>query len=191
MPSVPSSSPQSGYLPLSWENTTEPHPERKAWSLALSTMLDGTIQTYLSAKDIELFCPKIKSLDKQKQIKAIAEMWVAIGYYESGYDPNSQSVDVGSKDDKDSWSIGLMQMSVTDQESYGIEMGLDFKKLLMPENNIKLALAIMKQQIQKYGVIAIPLGGKGLYWATIHPGGSYDETQNIIKRAKDKTGFCQ
>lgn len=172
---------------LSWENTTDPHPERKPWSDHLTKLVDADMSIYDSAKDIEFFCPKFKSLDDQRKIKAVSEMWVATAYYESGYNPNSQSVDVGTKSDRNTWSIGLLQMSQVDQSSYKLPFGFSFDDLLQPENNLTLGLAVMKKQIQRRGLIVVPTSP---YWAVLYRG-KYSKVDEISARVVAKTGFCK
>lgn len=172
---------------LSWENTTEAHPERKPWSEALIKSLNENWAVFDSAKDIQTFCPKYKSLDKAGRLKAWGELWVGLAYYESGYNPKSASVDVGTKGDKNTWSIGLFQMSVVDQENYKIPMGYDYNDLITPEPNIKLATAIMARQIKNRGVIVV---SSSPYWSTLYHG-RYDNVDDIADRVKAKAPGCK
>lgn len=138
--------------------------------------------SYDDAKDVEFFYPKWKSASRETKMRAMAEMWISIAIHESGWNPKSASVDVGSKDDKGSWSIGLLQMSVNDQPNYGFKFGYTYEDLLTPGPNFHLALAIMQRQIKKYGVIRITKGNPDIYWATIYKGGKYDHSDEIAAR---------
>lgn len=175
--------------PLSWEAG---HPERAPWSDAiLMDVLDNLNQSYSKASDIKTFCPKYMSIAQVDRARAWGELFVGIIYYESSFNPASASVDVGKVGDKNTYSVGLFQMSVVDQVNYGFKFGYTYADLLKPIPNINLALAIFKRQLDKYGVIGIPVGSKGLYWATIHPGGKYDNTKDIAARVQKYVEACK
>ena len=176
---------------LSWENTTAPHPERKPWSKKLWTFIDKRFEHLDKAKDTIKFCPKYPSLSYEQKVQVWCELFVAISYYESGYDPRNESPDVGEQDDKNTWSVGLMQVSQVDIKNYNIkDMNYTYEDLLTVGPNLDLATALMANQIDKVGTILIGPGRNWLYWATLHPGGSYDESENIIRRVK-KLSFCK
>ena len=155
---VPSSSdttavvipPTSGRIPLYWENTTAPHPERKPWTDAIHTNTDKYFTMYDSAKDATRFCPKYKSLSVDLKKKAIGELLVAIAFYESGYNPKSEAVDVGTKNDKGSWSVGLYQMSGNDGAAKALKV--DYLGLKDPVKNINVAMYQFNTQIKNTGL---------------------------------------
>jgi hypothetical protein len=62
--------------------------------------------------------------------------------------------DVGTSD-KNTWSIGLMQMSVCDQANYGIRLGYTYDGLIQPIPNLQLAVLILAKQVAKYGKLMI------------------------------------
>lgn len=179
----------SEYLSLSWEKTDAPHPERAAWSNYLNLLIAKDLATYDSAKDITDFCPKYKTLSVQNKVKAIGEMFVGLAYYESGYQTASASVDVGVEGDKNTYSVGLFQVSQIDIRNYKLSnfSNYTFDDLLQALPNIDLALAIMKNRIKKYGVIKT---STGVYWSTLKPGGKYQKIQSIITRVKSKGIGC-
>jgi len=178
-------------ISLSWENTTAPHPERKPWSEYLIGKISEKKAVLDTAKDIGIFCPNYGNLDQNLQMKAWGELWVAVAYYESGYNPKTSSVDVGKPGDKDTYSVGLYQMSVVDQKNYKIPLGYKLDDLLTAKPNIHLAIEIFALQIAKRGKVFIPKGEPGLYWAVIHPGGKYDKTKEIIARTKKHVPECE
>lgn len=193
----PGPAPAPAHIALSWENTTAPHPERAPWSDALIGQISKRFAKLDLARDMTLFCPAYRSLSEASRVKAWAELMVADAYYESGYDPSSSSIDVGQQNDPNTWSIGLWQLSVVDQDW----VGEDFKSpagaykysynlLLVPQNNADLGMAIMARQIVLKTIIAIPVGTSGLYWATLHPGGKYDQTDQIASRVKKNVPEC-
>lgn len=189
------------YLPLSWEKTDKPHPERAAWSLKLSEQIDKHFAKFDSAKDINYFCPKYASLDKSHKIKAIGDVFVGTAYYESGFNPSLYSVDVGKPDEADTWSVGLFQMSVVDQKSYGLKLGYIFNpvqyprkeplppnELRQPLPNIVLATEVMVKMLDKHdGVIRV---SENPYWATLKPGGKYDKSKEIREWVLKYDPFC-
>lgn len=177
-------------IALYWENTTAPHPERKPWSDLIIETFRKDLAVYSKATDILDFCPKFASLSAQDRLKAFGELWVAVAYYESGFKPTSASVDVGKPELKDTWSVGLYQMSVVDQKNYKLDFGFKYEDLLKPLPNIKLALAIFKRQIENRKYIAIPAPNPGLYWAVLRPGGKYDKSDLIAERVKKYAPKC-
>lgn len=177
----------NNYLPLSWEKTSEAHPERAPWSNKLSSLIDKDFAIFDKAQDITFFCSKYSSLDKPHKIKALGDVFVGVAYYESGFKIDSQSVDVGVKSNKDTWSIGLFQMSVVDQENYKLSLHYSFNDLITALPNIELAETIMKIQIQKQGLFRVD---HNVYWATLKPSGKYDESNNIKKWVLKYDGFC-
>ena len=81
-------------ISLYWENTTEPHPERASWSDTLVEILSKNYDTMIKANDATRICPKFNSFSKEMKIKTLAEFWVAVSYFESSFNPKSESVDV-------------------------------------------------------------------------------------------------
>lgn len=160
---------------LSWDNEI-----RKDWSASLLKIIDKDLDKYLVAKDIERICPKIKTLPREKQTKAIAEFWIGVFYYESSWNTKSQSVDVGFKDDKDSWSLGLAQVSVQDQWNMKVNFKYSFEDLLKPEPNIILSNAIMLRQIGLTNLIILPNSNKHRYWAVALEGNRDQKIKEIL-----------
>ena len=78
--------------PLSWE---ENHPERASWSRELRKQIVIHFDDLSSAKDMPYFCPTFHYLNNSQKILALSEMMVWTAYYESSWNPNSASVDVG------------------------------------------------------------------------------------------------
>lgn len=170
------------YLPLAWESKA--HPERREWSQFLLTQIGIQWPQFSLAKDMGTFHSNYDSLTLDQKINVVADMIAMTAYYESSWNPTSTDVDVGEKSNKDTWSVGLMQLSVTDQVNYGFKLGYDFNDLQDPIKNLRLTLLIMGHQIEKYGLVCLPAGHKGLYWATLHPGGKYDKTLEIASKTK-------
>lgn len=173
---------------LAWESNS--YPERKAWSKAAYDLVAAKLSTLDAADDVTTFCPRYDSLTRNQKINLWANLIAATAYYECGWNPKAGSVDVGNASDKDTWSVGLLQLSVVDQPNYGFNYGYSYADLQDPVKNMRLGLAILAKQISKRGVIAIPTGMSGLYWATLHPGGKYDKTSSIATMTKRHT-YCK
>jgi len=172
-------------IPLPWEKN---HPERTEWTKTLYTLIDQKFASLEKVKDMGQFCPKYYSLrDDQKKI-AWALLFDSIVYYESGYNPKSSSVDVGSKSDKSTWSVGLFQISSTDSKNWKIPFSFSYEELKDPKNNMKLALEIFSKQLDRQNLIVVT---KSLYWAVIgKPPYKYSKVPQIIKKMK-VVDFCQ
>ena len=175
-------------ISLYWENTTEPHPERMPWSNALLAGFGDDFELFSSAKDVTEFCPKFHSLDKTGKLKALGEFWVAVAYFESGFNPKSESVDVGTKSDKGSWSVGLYQLSGNDNSSK--ELGGSYEKLKDPVFNIKVSLVQLKKQVSKRGLFFLPNHDSMRYWAVILKNNRYSQIQNVVARVKKHAPKC-
>lgn len=155
---------------------------QQEWTEFLVRKVSAKIMTFLKAEDIERLYPNFHVLDLDEKILVIVEFIKQLCFFECGFNPKSYSVDVGSNNDKDTWSVGLMQLSVCDQNSYGLKFGYDFNALQDPLKNLNLGVEIMCKIIEKRGKIFIERGESGLYWAVIHPGGRYDKTDAILSR---------
>jgi len=182
LPTAPTT-PTGEHIALSWESG---HSERSSWSDALLKYVDLKFDSLDKAQDVADFCPKYKSLSKSDKLKAWGEIWVHTAYYESGYNPKSASVDVGSKDKKDTWSIGLWQMSVVDQSWSGGGLKYSYDDLLTPGPNAHLAVQVMARQIDRKGRIVV---SSGPYWAVLYRG-KYSKVDQIQDRVKKSAPKC-
>lgn len=176
------------YQALAWESVT--HPERKNWSVNLMEIVGERFDSLDKARDVDQFCTKYHSLSRDQKINVWAQIFAVTTYYECSWNPKSYSVDVGTADDPETWSVGLLQLSVVDQKNYKFSFGYSFLDLQDPIKNLHLGVAIMEKQIQRRGVILIPKGSPGLYWAVLHPGGKHDKSLAIKKKVQ-ALSFCQ
>ena len=135
--------------------------------------------------DIHKLQDNFTNLSFNTRVLVLREFFKAMMYFESAYNPESACVDVGNKKNKDTWSVGLFQVSVCDQENYKLPTSYTYQDLLDPENNIDLAFRIFARQLLRTKKIFIPKGEAGVYWAVIHPGGKYDKTQSIINLTRE------
>lgn len=176
-------------ISLYWENTTEPHPERAPWSDFLIDIIKTDLPLYMGARDIVEICPKIKSLSEREQVVAIGEFWVALAYFESGFNPNSASVDVGTSSDKGSWSVGLYQMSSNDSSAKVYKA--TFETLKDPLINIKVATEQMRRQIKNTNEIILPNSSKHRYWAIILRNNRFNQIAKVKERVLKNVPSCK
>ncbi len=100
----------------------------------------------------------------------LCEMFCQICLYESSWDPACNGgADAGSQDDKNTWSIGLMQLSVCDQESYQLPLGYTFDDLMTVKPNLELGVKIMASQVLHHGKF-IMTHGEACYWSSFSYG---------------------
>lgn len=174
--------PNPNWVP-SWEAN---HPERAEWSKKLEDLIGGEFfSIFDSAPDVEKVHPEYKSMSKKYKLRVWKEFFSSLAYYECGWNHESVEKDVGHEGDFNTYSIGLFQLSQTDQANLGIRLGYTWQDLKDPLKNINLGVRILANQIVKRKKIFIrqgETGNPGLYWATLHPGGKYDETAKIQAR---------
>lgn len=176
-------------ISLYWENTTAPHPERAPWSDLLISILRADLAQYEAAKDIAELCPAWKNLSTEGRLKALGELWVATAYYESGFNPQSNSVDVGTKDDLGSYSVGLFQMSANDSACKVYKA--NFETLKGPLMNIKCATEQMRRQLSKTGEILLHNSSPQRYWAVLLEGNKYTKIPEIKARVLKYAPICK
>lgn len=171
---------------LDWE---EDHPERAAWTTALIADLTTNFKSFDVATDANKFCPKYTQLSAVDKVHVWAEVIVWDSEAESSWNPTEASPDAGTVADKNTWSVGLMQVSVIDQANWKLLYGYTFSDLKDPIKNLHLAIGIMGASIVKHGHLLIPVGDTGTYWSTLHPGGKYDKSASIEAHTK-ALSFC-
>lgn len=211
-PVQPGSTATPSRISLYWENTTEPHPERKSWSDTITAEIEKDLSTYNSAKDISEICPKYKSLKDSQKVKAIGELFVAMSYYESGFNPkslfrecnkNSCIYSAGCQKDptygycmKGGSSLdggivisrGLLQMSFSSAKNgYGCDISKP-DDLHDPLKNLKCANKIMLKQINRSEK---KITASSNYWAVIKSSYSKNKISAIKSRVLKYASFCK
>lgn len=156
-----------------------------SWTAPLDKLITAHLETFLTAKDLNRIRVGLLTLPKDQQVVIFREFVKAICYYESGFNPKSQSVDVGTKADKDTWSVGLMQMSVVDQKNYKTPFLYDFAKLNEAIPNLELALFIMARQVKNTGLFILHKSHKNRYWAVILDEGKYSKLPEILSYTRN------
>lgn len=153
------------------------------WTEHLKKMIYNNLSAFDSASDILSIRPDWFRLSETQRTEVMAEFFKRLAYFESSFNPKSESIDVGTKFDKQTWSVGLLQLSGVDKSNLGLSVGFDYEGLLDPIKNLTQGVAIMVNQIHKRGKILISKGEKGnpsAYWAPLILGGKYDKTAHII-----------
>jgi uncharacterized protein (TIGR02594 family) len=176
----------NGRIALSWEHTDAPHPERKAWSDRLIEGISIHLPLYRGASDIAKLHPNFAQLSIIEQMKVIGEFWVALAWFECGYNPKSHSVDVGTQGDKGSWSVGLYQMSANDNSAQ--KFGYSFEDLQDPLKNIDVALEQMRKQLALRDKLFLDNSDSMRYWATLLIGNKYSKIAQIRERVIARVG---
>lgn len=196
--------PDIEYLPLSWENTTEPHPERSPWSKRVSMLIEENLSVLSQAIEIKEFCPRFNSLNKQRKIKALGEFVVALIFYESGYNPASRMKEIGAAAGVDSvtkapvYSEGLMQLSYQDivwapycefdwAKDKLLAATSSQKSILNPYKNLSCGIRILSKQTEKKKSFFFYSGN---YWAVLKTGGKYQQISGIKDRVRKKAFGC-
>ncbi len=157
------------------------------WTELLKRLVYSNVKTFNLASDIHNIRPDWSNLTDEQKSEVMAAFFKALAYFESGYNPLSESVDVGTPGNKETWSVGLLQLSGVDKSNLGLPIGWDYEGLKNPENNLTQGIAIMVNQIKKRGKILIPKsekGNPGVYFATLNPGNKYDKSALIVAAAQ-------
>ena len=156
---------------------------KSEWDFPLKSAIESNLKSLSGASDILKLRGDYNTLNDEQKCTVWFEFFKTLAYYESSYNPDSQNVDVGKANNRDTWSIGLLQVSVIDQVNYGLHFGFNFADLLVPENNLKFGVAVLANQVKKRGKIFIPNDEKGnpkAYFATLRPGNKYSKVDQIL-----------
>ncbi len=185
--------------PLAWESPKRP--EAKMWSEYSFRVVNQYLDVLDQARDIELFCPKYRALDRARKVETWADVMAGISYWETGWDPRNrtpegdQGVDDVTK--RPVYSEGLLQLSYQDQESNPYCV-FDWNKdqllpetdlhrtILNPYNNLYCGIRIMADLVKANGRIVVARGG---YWSTVQAGNIHDRARQIERRV-GSLPFC-
>lgn len=197
-------------ISLYWENTTEPHPERKPWTEALIRELSLNKQALEKATDVKAICPKYFTLSSEKQLKALGELFVATTYHESAFKPSvlyrecnktkcqyssgcqyhgeyGYCMKGGHKlDGGIVISRGLMQLSLESAKGYGCQVSTP-DELHNPEKNLTCGVKIMVKQVDRTGLFL----ASSNYWAVLKPTSSWNKIEDIKKRVLKYAPDCK
>ena len=175
--------------PLLWEKNA---PHRAEWSRHLFREIEKNIDALDKASDMDYFCPKYDSLDKQQKINVWAQLFAAMALYESNFQPTARYVeptrDIDPVTNGPVISEGLLQLGYSDKLYHGCNFNwaadqryseTDSRRTILdPYNNLSCGVIIMTHQIQKYGSIVI---SHGAYWAVLKIGHRNIKLEEIKK----------
>lgn len=164
---------------LSWDKTNA---ERLAWSKALIESIDEHWAKFSKSKDMKRLCANYANLENPKL--AWAEMFVAIAFFESTWNPASRYFEktMGYH------SEGLFQMSYVDEPWTKCGFDAAKKNALDPIVNTKCAVKVLARQIDKSNLIMM---SKGAYWAVIKDGSRYQKISQIKARIEAALPQCK
>jgi hypothetical protein len=173
---------------LSWElplindqiSQESAHPERQEWSDFLYEKIEQNFDIFISANDIEVIIPNLEKFRKNQLVTYISELFSAIALYECDWRPDHSVIDVNGEKLPDKMATGLFQLNVEDQKSFNTGTAYNHVELRQALPNIDAAVGIMVNQIKKTGRIILAKNEKGIFWAVLHPRGSFDKTDKIL-----------
>lgn len=155
---------------LSWDNK----PARKAWSEKLLSLLTP-IQATLEQGQPDSFIPGYNGLTPSMKVKFWAELLVAMSTFESSWDPTNVFAEpppLGVN------SIGLLQLSLKDQNGYAVAPRIDDENDLKdPILNLEWGVKIFATLVARDNVVASSQGnthtGAAAYWSVVRAGATH------------------
>ena len=162
-------------VPLSWEVK----PAGKIWSAECYKRAGEVFADLDKAKDIASFHEKYSSGSKDQKINIWCELFSALAKYESSWDPRSSSVDVGDREKRNTYSIGLLQGSVVDQANYKLGTSYTYEQFLEGPPAIHVGVLTMARQIRLCGSVVLPNASSCRNWAVLLEGNKYQKIEFI------------
>lgn len=182
---------------LAWE---EKVPNAQYWTGVTLAAIQKQWATLDGAQDIDLFCPTYKTLALDTRQTVWGELFAALAYYESGWNPKSQYTEhdlgIDKVTGKPVVSEGLLQLSYGDitwatwcdfdwsadqrEQSYSLT-------ILNPKANLECGIGIMANQIRKYKNITLE---KKVYWSTLRLEGQRSKIKEISKAIQTRVSEC-
>lgn len=200
---IPGGDPNFNPQPLAWESKVA---GSAAWSKSIYTIIKNEEPQMLGqnvADDIELFCPKYRSLTDNQRLNFWGQLFAGIAKYESGWKPTSRMVErtmgIDPVTRRQVASEGLLQLSYQDETSYRLDCGFDWNKdknlsisdpkktIFDPVKNLRCGIKIMARQLKNKRSITLRTG---VYWAVIRTGGRYTQINGIAAVTKTLK-FCK
>jgi hypothetical protein len=179
-------------IPLAWDGK---HSQAKAWTETLLAELDKTKLMSNMPTDILDYCPNYSRASASERRVFWANLFAIIVKYECSFNPLSSSVDVGVAGNKDTYSVGLFQMSVVDQKNYRLSLGFTYDDLLDGSKNIQLAIPIASHLITQDNRIGGKVAGnwKGMarYWAVMRLSSTSAYADKSAKAIRDYTRMLE
>lgn len=196
------------FEPLAWENNERLKMTTSKWTKMIYQIIEKETPELLGeniADDVEIFCPKYRTLRDSQRMNFWGQLIVGIAKYESGWNPITSSVEVNmtgtdSVTGKHIASEGLLQLSYQDDQNYPIKCGFDWNKdknltqkdprktIFDPYLNLNCGIQIFANQLKRFQLIVVK-DTRQLYWSVIFEGQS-----NKIKEIAAMTNslsFCK
>lgn len=158
---------------------------KESWKLVLRASLKNELHRFNNASDIRKLRSDWDGLEEDQKLDCLVMFFMGIAYFESSYYEDVYTKGVSGSYDKNTFACGLYQMSVLDQAFFKTGTTFLFKELLIGENNCKVAVKIMLNQIYNTGKIFLKKGDSGVFWAVILSGGKTDKTEIIISSVRN------
>lgn len=194
-----------------WTSPAWAAPTKLAWETKVPTSYYWTGVTMAavqkhwaildSAQDMDLFCQQYKTLSLDERQIVWGELFAAISFYESGWNPKSQYTETALGIDqvtgKPLVSEGLLQLSYTDTR-WATWCDFDWERdkktdsynltILNPKNNLECGIGIMASQIKRHKNITL---NKGVYWSTLKLEGHRTKIKEIAQMVQSRVPVCQ
>ena len=196
------------FEPLAWEADPQLRAKTALWSQLVYKIIEKQTPEILGqnvADDVELFCPRYRSLNEAQRINFWAQLIVGISKFESGWVPTAMAIEHGmngvdSVTGKHIASEGLLQISYQDEKNYPIKCGFDWPKdrklssndprktIFDPYLNLNCGLQILSYQLKRFQTIVVT-ESRQLYWAVLYKG-QFNKIKEISEITKSLT-FCK
>ena len=207
-PTATTSAAVTAYEPLAWELDPKTRSKHSQWSKMIYQIIQTKAPEMLGqnvADDVEIFCPKYRTLKDAQRLNFWGQLIVGIAKFESSWNPTSSSTEylmsgTDSVTKKRIVSEGLLQISYQDEKNYRIDCGFDWEKdkklskhdpkktILDPYLNLNCGIQIFAQQLKRIRRI-VAKEHRGLYWAVLYNGRS-NKIKDVAKITNTLT-FCK
>jgi hypothetical protein len=163
---------------LSWDDD----PGRTQWSAELLNLVAGSI-TDLERGNPEDFVSGYSTLSQQLRKKFWAELLIAMAKFESSWNPKEPFLEHDGQ-----WSIGLLQLSIGDQNNYHLEPRVEHEEELQdPFINLRWGVQIFTHLLVRDGVVALGSNGNDArggarYWSVLRVGHKVDQIKALTKK---------
>lgn len=195
--------PLENFEPLAWETKVK---GSSTWSTTVYQVIQTEEPQMLGqnvADDVELFCPKYKSLSDKQRLNFWGQLLAGMSKFESSWNPASYYVETTMGLDpitgRQVASEGLLQLSYQDEKSYNMDCGFDWsldqvytnkdprKTIFNPHNNLRCGIKILARQLNRQRAISTTTG---VYWAVLKKNGTYTKVPEISAITK-QLSFCK
>jgi hypothetical protein len=168
-------------ITLSWEDGS--HPVRTTWSQQLVASVRQS-KAQLDQGNGEGFIPGYDRLSADGQIKFWCELLIAMSKFESSWNPNNVYHESDGQD-----SVGLLQLSVGDQNNYHLAPPVQSEEGLKdPLVNIQWGATIFAHLLARDGLVTTGVTndnrGGARYWSVLRggPNHHYFEIKALTKQ---------